>query len=687
MNIKVDFDNIVVKEDKNDFNVKVLMLKGEKGDAGDGENNVIEEVQVNGTALPVTNKAVNVNVPIVDSAISSSSTNPVQNKAIYNALEGKVNNSELNNYYQTSEIDDLMNNVANTYETIQNHNTDITRLTNQISSLENGNPIPVSSISEMTDTTKTYVNTTDGHWYYYDGTEWADGGIYQAVVISPDDPEIVSINNKLDYGIDEHNILLKNYRYGNKNNLTLNLSTGGLTDNNGVIAISSSSSYYNTMINCNGNRVYRINTKTSTSNTYPYYAYSVDLDGKINGSYLHKRNKASYLNEVIILPKYTDKLYIMTSSAIGELTVEEYINIPYDNYITPINLLDYSSLNKYAYYDSSTDTFKVSSSSFATEFIPCNANDVLYFNTNVANKYISYFDSDFNYISRTLVSVDNDITVPTSTTVPNNSSIKYFNINYSTSENEQMITKYMTPQSYIPFNEKILTNFADKKFMYLGDSISFKELRWITTFNANLMITNYENYAVSGAHIKDYSDTTYPYNGNPSSIDQHNNVLGNQVQKAINNHTIIPDYIFIFAGTNDNMANEPEEIESTFSNEGNVIALNSVDRKTFAGALRWSYEKLTEEFPNSRIIIITPIQCAVNVREFNIQKQKAVRIKEISDRLACITFDAFNESGIYSNLESSNTVGRYLVDGLHPYPATGGKQLGNYLTNKMKYFT
>ena len=34
MNIRVDFDNIVVKEDKNDFNVKVLMLKGEKGEPG-----------------------------------------------------------------------------------------------------------------------------------------------------------------------------------------------------------------------------------------------------------------------------------------------------------------------------------------------------------------------------------------------------------------------------------------------------------------------------------------------------------------------------------------------------------------------------------------------------------------------------------------------------------------------------
>ena len=34
MNIKVDFDNIIVKEEKSDTLVKVLMLKGEKGEAG-----------------------------------------------------------------------------------------------------------------------------------------------------------------------------------------------------------------------------------------------------------------------------------------------------------------------------------------------------------------------------------------------------------------------------------------------------------------------------------------------------------------------------------------------------------------------------------------------------------------------------------------------------------------------------
>lgn len=114
MNIKVDFDNIVVKEDKNDFNVKVLMLKGEKGDQGDGEPNVIEKVQVNGTDLPVTNKTVNVPVPTVDSALSPSSTNPVQNKVIYNALSNKVDNSALNNYYEISEVDALLNGKIDT---------------------------------------------------------------------------------------------------------------------------------------------------------------------------------------------------------------------------------------------------------------------------------------------------------------------------------------------------------------------------------------------------------------------------------------------------------------------------------------------------------------------------------------------------------------------------------------------
>lgn len=53
-----------------------------------------------------------------------------------------------------------------------------------------GTPLVAESISDMIDTTKVYVNTTDGHWYWYDGDSWEDGGIYQATGISLNDDVI-----------------------------------------------------------------------------------------------------------------------------------------------------------------------------------------------------------------------------------------------------------------------------------------------------------------------------------------------------------------------------------------------------------------------------------------------------------------------------------------------------------------
>lgn len=49
----------------------------------------------------------------------------------------------------------------------------------QISGLASGSPLVASSTTGMTDTSKVYVNTTDGKWYYYDGDSWEIGGTYQ----------------------------------------------------------------------------------------------------------------------------------------------------------------------------------------------------------------------------------------------------------------------------------------------------------------------------------------------------------------------------------------------------------------------------------------------------------------------------------------------------------------------------
>lgn len=61
-----------------------------------------------------------------------------------------------------------------------------TNLQSQITGLASGAPLAASSVAGMTDTTKIYVNTSDGKWYYYDGDSWEVGGDYQSSVIPLD---------------------------------------------------------------------------------------------------------------------------------------------------------------------------------------------------------------------------------------------------------------------------------------------------------------------------------------------------------------------------------------------------------------------------------------------------------------------------------------------------------------------
>lgn len=57
-------------------------------------------------------------------------------------------------------------------------------LQSQVNSLASGSPLAANSVDEMTDTSKVYVNTSDGHWYTYNGTSWVDGGVYQSTEIA-----------------------------------------------------------------------------------------------------------------------------------------------------------------------------------------------------------------------------------------------------------------------------------------------------------------------------------------------------------------------------------------------------------------------------------------------------------------------------------------------------------------------
>ena len=53
-------------------------------------------------------------------------------------------------------------------------------LETMIQRVASGSPIVVSSTSAMTDTSQIYVLSTDGHWYYHNGSAWVSGGEYGA---------------------------------------------------------------------------------------------------------------------------------------------------------------------------------------------------------------------------------------------------------------------------------------------------------------------------------------------------------------------------------------------------------------------------------------------------------------------------------------------------------------------------
>ena len=97
---------------------------------------------------------------------------------------------ELNNLKnKNNSQDNLINNLNNK---INIQDNSINNLQSQVNGLASGSPLVASSIEEMTDISRIYVNTTDGHWYAYNGTIWIDGGIYQATGIAPNS---VSKNN------------------------------------------------------------------------------------------------------------------------------------------------------------------------------------------------------------------------------------------------------------------------------------------------------------------------------------------------------------------------------------------------------------------------------------------------------------------------------------------------------------
>jgi len=87
-------------------------------------------------------------------------------------------------------LDTTNANVANNTATISTHTSQIATNTSAIASLASGSPKGVYTTLALLQTafptgnTNTYIVSADGCWYYWNGSAWTSGGIYQSISIS-----------------------------------------------------------------------------------------------------------------------------------------------------------------------------------------------------------------------------------------------------------------------------------------------------------------------------------------------------------------------------------------------------------------------------------------------------------------------------------------------------------------------
>lgn len=140
----------------------------------------------------------------------------------------------------------------------------------------------------------------------------------------------------------------------------------------------------------------------------------------------------------------------------------------------------------------------------------------------------------------------------------------------------------------------------------------------------------------------------------------------------------VPD-IFAFAlGTNDDadFFGDPEKALMKKT-------LEDVNLFTEAGAMRWCIQRITEEFPEARIFVLTPLQSADP--ELNAKNEKSIEnvMKKIAGGMSVQLIDCYHNCGICEKFETKGGEGRYLRDGLHP-KENGQAQQGAFAAKEIK---
>lgn len=610
-------------------------------------------------------------------------------------------------------IEEFENDVQNQINT---QNLTISAFDAKVNSLASGSPLVASSTSEMVDTTRVYVNTTDGYWYYYDGDSWEQGGIYQSTGINDNSitPEKtvfykqVQLVPESDWveGKNWQNGSLVDYAPASSSTKKVPVTAGekiissNYTASNVKYEFFTDGDVYVSDIICYNNQF----TIITVPSTAAYYCISLlNLLTTVKPTNLNMYRYSDYFGNIndkkaVIKEDYfnnitTDDILIDA----GIKCVDKYLNLTaFTNVEHSINdnIISLSGNNDHTGTTYTAICFKPLAGVQVGDVIKVKSNcgircDVFPWDITQTSPVTGtvFTRLDFRNTTEAELTITQDM-VDYLTASENNALSAGIGIPSTVTDFSYYFKFYNAKGTTL--TDVIMNDYVKPatKVLVLGDSITklAGDRSWLTYFNQITPISIIQNVAVDGAWLNDKEGTVY--DGNPvSGGPDHdvNNVLGNQVQKILNNNYEAPDAIFIAIGTNSGITCTEEEIYHAYYNQfDQLIPLENVDRKTSAGAFRYCSETLRNKYPNATIFWFSPIQGANGLRKLT----DIITWGKNLNNLCKYGSDQFINSedcGITGYTEHYGVDSKYLIDGLHPN-ANGAKVLGLYNGTKVQEY-
>ena len=610
-------------------------------------------------------------------------------RGTFNTLNNRLNNS-----------DSVKANRTELETTKSNLQTQIKGIDKKVQAATNSSPLSASSEDEMTDTTKIYVNTTNGHWYYYNGSSWTDGGVYQGMDLDQyyknilfdtqaENTKIIeepSINGYLHVGgYFTENTVSKHTNYIPVNNFNTIEYQTFLNEEGFEIGFFDEDKKLLNDISIIGNNSSSIKTISIPFNAkfvvLSYYNYSGLSSPYIK---LYKNNSIKTKIDSLFNDNYNilDNINFLNSE-ITEKTEKPSIN----GYLTNAGIFNETSNAKH------------------TDYITIDNYDTIQYQTylNNAGYELAFFDINKKLLSESSILGNGSVTLK-NTNIPNNA--KYVMLSYystSTIPLEKAFIKLYKNNSLINKIDNFFNTspLKDKNILIFGDSITDCcnfginfENKTTTSYsfknpsnsfvNSKEQTINYSmwpkllrdlcaplevrNYAKSGARI-----VTFQNSDNTDNLRQN---LSYQVDLSLNDLTnpndvfkvsdFTPDIIIFAIGTNDVTPNDTYDIamEKTVDDSGYVNVeetLSNLDTTYFNQALRYNFLRLKNKFPYAQFYFVLPIQRRTTK---NLDEQKILDITKMCKAYSINIIDGAGQIGIISDL--SKNVDIYFKDGLHP---------------------